>query len=146
MITREALIELTRRAPVVEPARRAGRSGGRTLSGPYAQSRVQYGRNGLPHQATAGGQTLRYLYDHTGQRVYESGGSGRYTVRGVGGEVLAVYGGTTLQYHDLGVGRREASGAQVAYVRDHLGSVRVAIEPGGAVRSVEDYYDAKECT
>jgi RHS repeat-associated protein len=72
--------------------------------------------------------------------VYESGGGGRYTVRGVGGEVLAVYGGTTLQYHDLGVGRREASGAQVAYVRDHLGSVRVGVEPGGTVRSVEDYY------
>ncbi len=107
--------------------------------GPNAQTSL-FGRNGLPYQTAVGSATLRYLYDHTGQRVYESSGSGRYTVRGAQGEVFAVYSGTSLQYHDMGVGRREASGARVAYVTDHLGSVRVGLESGGTTRSINDYY------
>ncbi|MBZ0172953.1 MAG: hypothetical protein K8E66_11270, partial [Phycisphaerales bacterium] len=109
--------------------------------GAYAQSSL-YGRNGLPYQITSGGQTNRYLYDGTGQRVYQSAGDGRYIVRGAFGEELAEYTvAGKLNAHMLGgYGRAENTGVKVGYVTDYLGSVRVAVESGGTVRQVVDYY------
>ena len=55
-------------------------------------SGVQYDYRNLPLQATIRGNTVKYRYDSSGNRIYKESSAGKsYYIRGADGETLAVY-------------------------------------------------------
>ena len=70
-------------------------------------STLAYDRRNLPESISVAGVEFIYRYDHSGQRIYSSAGDGSYYIRGLDGEVLAVYdnSGTLVHRNILAGGR-----------------------------------------
>ena len=126
------------------------------LDGRPAITSMTYDHRNLPVVVEqAGGATLLYRYDASGQRVYEkvedaSGSVAReaHHVRSSSGGVVAVLegDGAVKHWNVLGgttVGRWEAGGSGYSrryYVTDHLGSVRQTLGEEGTPIGGTDYY------
>ena len=108
-------------------------------------SSAQYDWRNLASQMIANSSTLYYAYDANGKRTKKKISSTEtHYVRGMGGEVLAVYVNDAIKYHNIYagsdlVGNYDRSERRY-YLKDHLGSIRTTVDQNGAVDGYTDYY------
>ena len=108
-------------------------------------SSAQYDWRGMASQMIANGSTIQYAYDANGKRTKKKMGSTRTNyVRGINGEVLAVFVNGVIKYHNIFaggdmIGSYDRSERRY-YLKDHLGSVRTTVDQYGNVEGYDDYY------
>jgi RHS repeat-associated protein len=119
---------------------------GNVTGAPGERSLTYEPMTGLPATiATTNGPTVTYRYDASGARVLRlsSGGGATLSVPGGDDTVLATWdaqGPTFLVYGPTGlVASCHPSQGTRFYLKDHLGSVRVVIDGGGAVVAAYRY-------
>ncbi|WP_409029388.1 RHS repeat domain-containing protein [Gracilimonas sediminicola] len=106
---------------------------------------AQYDWRNLPSILMANSSTLYYAYNPDGKRVRKRVGSTDvHYVRGIDGQVLAVYNNDNLEYHNVFAGSEMVGSYDRSqrryFLKDHLGSIRTTVDQYGNVDGYDDYY------
>jgi|GEM_PF-3215095 len=108
-------------------------------------SSAQYDWRNLASQMIANSTTLYYAYDANGKRTKKKVNSTEtHYVRGMGGEVLAVYENDGIKMHNIYAGSDLVGNYDRTerryFIKDHLGSIRTTVDQHGNVDGYTDYY------
>ncbi len=115
-------------------------------NGQPAISSITYDHRNLPVSLiTRNGDVVTYRYNASGQRIFKQVGSQtaeHYILDG--DQTVAVFENGAVKYWNIlangVVGRRDASGEKLYYLKDHLGSTRAVVDGACTMKEAVDYY------